>query len=440
MLIMFRTRNFNSFKDDVILDLRKTSYTQHPGHTFKCGDYELLKTVAIYGANASGKSNLISAITRFGSDVVNQLYDMDKDFQRSNSRTLISAQPFLLTDKIDNEIEFEMVFYNNGYTFQYGYSIEEKMIKTEWLFVNNEVVFDRANENIEFGDKYKEILDKYNKVKSERLYIGIIDYFVSDESVSKIMKEFSDFFRNKLEVYTNVFLETSVKGFLFNTVSDRKISRNENLREKVTEYVRKIDVGIRNIIIDERSIEVNDEGEKKQIKLSYAMHDVYNDNGKIIDQRPFELKYESSGTICFISIIEEIILMLEKGGVFIVDELSARLHPVITKFIIDLFQSKVNINNAQLIFTSHDTSQMNKEQFRRDEIVLVDKNEQGVSRIYALSDLDVRSDASFDKDYFKGKYGALPIIKDFYDRGDEIDAKIKSKSSKNYWPEKDLYR
>lgn len=91
MLIMFRTKNFNSFKDDVILDLRKTKYTQHMNHTFKCGNYDLLKTIAIYGANASGKSNLITAITKYNLFIVQQLYE-DKNSSRNESkRALVTA-------------------------------------------------------------------------------------------------------------------------------------------------------------------------------------------------------------------------------------------------------------------------------------------------------------------------------------------------------------
>jgi len=429
MLIMFRTQNFNSFKDDVILDLRKTNYTQHMGHTFKCGKYDLLKTIAIYGANASGKSNLISAITKYSMFIINQLYSADEERKKDNETLLISANPFWLTNEINKEMEFEMVFYNEGYFFQYGYSIEDKIIRSEWFYVNDEVVFDRTNENIEYGNKYKAILEKYDKVKIDRLYIGVIDYFVSDEIINSIMVNFKMFFITKLQTYTNISIDVSIKGIYGGSIENNKINENDDLRKKVIEYVRKIDVGIKDIVIDKKLILSEQIGiEPKPLNTSYAMHDVYNDKGEIIDKKRFEFKFESSGTIRFISIIEEIILMLEEGGVFIVDELSARLHPVITKFIIDLFQSDVNINNAQLIFTTHDISQMNKEQFRRDEIVLVDKNKQGVSKIYALSNLDVRSDASFDKDYFKGKYGALPIIKEFYDSGVAEDGKVKTKS------------
>ena len=428
MLIMFRTKNFNSFKDDVVLDLRRTNYSQHKGHTFKCGKYDLLKTIAIYGANASGKSNLISAITKYNLFVIQQLYKDNDVNKKDNENTLILANPFLLTDKINKEMEFEMVFYNNGYSFQYGYTIEEKIIRSEWLDVNDETVFERNGEDIEFGDKYKEILQMYDKVRVDRLYVGVMDYFVSDKIIVNIMESFKDFFAHKLQIYTNVFVDMSVKGFYSDSLEKSKINDDEDLRKKVVEYVKKIDVGIRDILIDKKNVGYEENGDEKQLNLSYALHDVYNSNNEVVGKKPFEFNLESSGTIRFISIIEESILMLEQGGVFFVDELSSRLHPVITKFIIDLFQSEVNNKNSQLIFTTHDISQMNKEQFRRDEIVLVDKNKQGVSKIYALSNLDVRSDASFDKDYFKGKYGALPIIKEFYDSGVAEDGKVKTKS------------
>ena len=102
---------------------------------------------------------------------------------------------------------------------------------------------------------------------------------------------------------------------------------------------------------------------------------------------------------------------INNGGVFIVDELTARLHPVLAKFIVDLYQNEYN-NKAQLIFTTHDVSLLNRDQFRRDEIAFVDKTVQGESTIYTMADLKVRSDASFLKDYLSGKYGAVPIIKD----------------------------
>lgn len=101
--------------------------------------------------------------------------------------------------------------------------------------------------------------------------------------------------------------------------------------------------------------------------------------------------------------------MTEKGGVFVVDEISARLHPLLTKLIIDIFQDSKN-TKAQLIFTTHDISLLKKEQFRRDEVIFIDKNLRGESSLYSLSDLKVRDDATFHKEYLQGKYGAIPIF------------------------------
>ena len=112
--------------------------------------------------------------------------------------------------------------------------------------------------------------------------------------------------------------------------------------------------------------------------------------------------------------------MISKGGVFIVDEMSARLHPLLTKMIVDIFCSSCN-KKAQLIFTTHDVSLLNYNQFRRDEIVFVDKNECGESSLYALSDLKVREDASFSKEYLQGKYGAIPIFQYNEISGGELD-------------------
>jgi AAA15 family ATPase/GTPase len=123
----------------------------------------------------------------------------------------------------------------------------------------------------------------------------------------------------------------------------------------------------------------------------------------------FELDMESSGTIRYFSFIQNILNIIENGGVFIVDEMSARLHPVLTKFIVDLFQGEKN-QEAQFIFTTHDISLMNRKQLRRDEIAFVEKNERGESSLYTLADIKARSDASFSKDYMSGKYGAIPMI------------------------------
>lgn len=406
MLIMFRINNYMSFQNDSILDLRKTKYREHMGHIINIDNFEILKTSVIYGANASGKSNFISSIAAFQDMVRGQFFQEDNDDGDSNSRFRI--KPFLFSENIDNVSEFEMIFYNEK-LFQYGFSVDSGNIESEWLMVDNELVFDRTEDSIEFGEGYKSILETYNKYRKDRLYIAIIDYFAVEQELKSILTPFKDFFVNKLNLYFEIILESSIKGAASGVKVTNKLEKDEMFRRNVAEYLKKIYVGIEDVIVDIEVKESKTTGEKEEKKVVKTMHSVFDSDGNKKASKPLELQYESSGTLRFFSFIQEILQIMDNGGVFVVDELSSRLHPILTKFIVDLFQSDIN-TKTQLIFTTHDTNLMNKNQFRRDEIVFVDKDNRGISKIYALSDLDVRKDASFEKDYFTGKYGAIPII------------------------------
>lgn len=415
MLIMFRAKNYTSFKEDVILDLRQTSYREHSNHVFEHGDFNLLKTTVIYGANASGKSNLISAISSYKDFILNQLFsskdnDIDSDILINNK---IPIEPFLLGENVEKEMEFEMIFSYKNIMYQYGYSIEEENICTEWLYVNNELVYDRKKSHIEYGKKYSSVLSQYKKVREDRLYISILDYFVVEDNLKLIIDTFKEYFRVQLNVYFEIFFQSSIKGISSYTGFHKEIIENESFRKKVSEYINKIDVGIREIVVDRVTMTNKRTGEKEDKFVLKSIHDVYDTKGNIVGKKDFDLRYESSGTLRFLSFIQEILKMMERGGIFVADELSSRLHTFLTKFIVDMFQSDLNKMNAQLIFTTHDISLMNKEQFRRDEVVLVDKNKEGASTIYTLADLGVRKDATFNKDYFKGKFGAIPIVNIF---------------------------
>ena len=184
---------------------------------------------------------------------------------------------------------------------------------------------------------------------------------------------------------------------------------NKAFREKVEYYLRLIDVGIKRLDVQTETILNERTGRKKKEKVVRTVHDVYDEAGNVVGEKLFDLQQESTGTLRFLAYIQNIIEMISKGGVFIVDEMSARLHPLLTKLIVDIFCSSQN-KKAQLIFTTHDISLLNNNQFRRDEIVFVDKNERGESTLYALSDIKVREDATFSKDYLQGKYGAIPIL------------------------------
>lgn len=232
-----------------------------------------------------------------------------------------------------------------------------------------------------------------------------MDYFAEGQ-VKKIVDGFKEYLKNKFDVHFELILEGSVKGLVSGVSFSRRIAEDEEYRKTVEKFVRVADVGITGLSVEENMDENTKEHRPFEIK---TIHNVYNSKGEVVGEEKFELNMESSGTIRYFSFIQYILDVIERGGVFIVDEMSARLHPILSKFIVDLFQSNKN-KTAQLIFTTHDISLMNRQQFRRDEIAFVEKNERGESSLYTLADIKARSDASFSKDYMLGKYGAIPVI------------------------------
>lgn len=414
MLIMFRVKNFASFKDEVVLDMRAMSYKDMKNHVLEAGKNKVVKTLAVYGKNASGKSNLISALYYFESFVYNQFFDAgnrDDEVDLGDRMPNIKRSTFKLGIVADDDSEFEIIFSCNDRTYQYGFVIhdipEEKKysIKEEWLFVDEKMVFDRQQDSISFGKKYENELKSIDKQRQDRLYIGVLDYFAEGE-VKNIVDEFKTYLKHKFNVHFELILEGSVKGIVSGVSFSKRIVEDEEYRKTIEKFIRVADVGIVGLSIEENKDERTRERNPYKVK---TIHNVFDDNGKVVRQEKFELNMESSGTNRYLSFIQYILNIIEDGGVFIVDELSARLHPILTKFIVDLFQSKRN-KEAQLIFTTHDISLMNRKQFRRDEIAFVEKNQKGESTLYTLADIKARSDASFAKDYMAGKYGAIPVL------------------------------
>lgn len=414
MLIMFRVKNFASFKDEVILDMRAVSYKDMKSHVLESGKNKAVKTLAIYGKNASGKSNLISALYYFESFVYNQFFDAgnrDDEADLGDRMPNVKRSTFKLSEQANDDSEFEILFRENDRTYQYGFVIhddlEEKKynIKEEWLLVDDKQVFDRQQDTLSFGKRYESELRKIDKQRQDRLYIGVLDYFAEGE-VKKIVDEFKSYLKHQFNVHFELIFEGSVKGLVSGVSFSKRIVEDEEYRKTIEKFIRVADVGIVGLSIEENKDEATKDRHPFEVK---TVHHVYNEKGDIVREEKFELNMESSGTIRYFSFIQYVLNIIERGGVFIVDEMSARLHPILTKFIVDLFQGKMN-KEAQLIFTTHDISLMNRNQFRRDEIAFVEKNKRGESTLYTLADISVRSDASFAKDYMAGKYGAIPVL------------------------------
>ena len=409
---MFKVRNYTSFKEESILDMRATSYVQHPSHVIHVDDrLSLLKTTALYGANASGKSNLISAMFFFEQYIFSQFINKNgnEDFETEEAGIKMKLEPFSLSDSVNEASEFDIIFLHHGKQIQYGFECTSKEVLNEWLFINDKKVFERSGTELSFGSKYQKMLGAYKKLPAERLYIAVLEYFLDEEAKEEVLGDFISFFSKEYNVYSEILFESTVKGLAGMIGLSRKLVRNQSYRKKVEQYLRLIDVGIKRLDVQTETIFDERTGKKKREKVVRTVHDIYDKDGNPVGEKLFSLRQESTGTLRFLAYIQNIIEMISNGGVFIVDEMSARLHPLLTKLIVDIFCSEQN-EKAQLIFTTHDISLLNKDQFRRDEVVFVDKNERGESSLYALSDLKVREDATFSKDYLQGKYGAIPIF------------------------------
>lgn len=412
MLLMFKVKNYTSFKNEAILDMRATAYVQHPTHVMQVNDkLGLLKTTALYGANASGKSNLISAMFFFEQYIFSQFINKNEnqDFESNKIGVKMKLEPFSLSNETNDASEFDIIFLHNNKQIQYGFECTSKEVLTEWLYINDKKVFERTGIELSFGSKYQKMLGAYKKLPAERLYIAVLEYFLDEEGKKVILDDFISFFNKEYNVFTEILFESTVKGLAGMVGLSKKLVSNKGYRNKVEQYLRLVDVGIKRLDVQTETIFDERTGKKKKEKVIRTVHDIYDETGNVVGEKLFDLHQESTGTLRFLAYIQNAIEMISKGGVFIVDEMSARLHPLLTKLIVDIFCSSQN-TKAQLIFTIHDISLLNNNQFRRDEVVFIDKNERGESSLYALSDLKVREDATFNKDYLQGKYGAIPIF------------------------------
>ena len=412
MLLMFKVKNYTSFKNEAILDMRATAYVQHPTHVMQVNDkLGLLKTTALYGANASGKSNLISAMFFFEQYIFSQFINKNEnqDFESNKIGVKMKLEPFSLSNETNDASEFDIIFLHNNKQIQYGFECTSKEVLTEWLYINDKKVFERTGIELSFGSKYQKMLGAYKKLPAERLYIAVLEYFLDEEGKKVILDDFISFFNKEYNVFTEILFESTVKGLAGMVGLSKKLVSNKGYRNKVEQYLRLVDVGIKRLDVQTETIFDERTGKKKKEKVIRTVHDIYDETGNVVGEKLFDFHQESTGTLRFLAYIQNAIEMISKGGVFIVDEMSARLHPLLTKLIVDIFCSSQN-TKAQLIFTTHDISLLNNNQFRRDEVVFIDKNERGESSLYALSDLKVREDATFNKDYLQGKYGAIPIF------------------------------
>lgn len=404
MLIRFSFKNFKSFKNENCLDMEATSLKEHEYNVAKTENGEYLKVSAIYGANASGKTNVLQAF-----DYMKKRILVSDDSKKNSPIDEENIYSFMINNA-PIALEVEILAKNNK-IYKYGFEVLKDTIISEWLFekrVNKfYAIFERENNNVSMKpnkisglvniDEKTLFLNIYSKIdRNNEDFSNVYDWFVNSMYLDLGNPNFERFINNRVSL---------------------KILSDENYKKELLKFIKTFDSGIEGIRTTPDSIEA--------VKNNNGIIDIEvlhrGENGEI-KALPFYL--ESNGTRKMFHLFDFFMDALKNGMVLFVDELDAKLHPLLTRYIINLFHnSQTNIGNGQLIYSTHDTVNLNKETFRRDEIWFAEKDKDGISEIYALSDYileddknagkKVRNDATYNKDYLTGRYGAIPVLEEF---------------------------
>ncbi len=406
MLIRFCFKNFKSFKNENCLDMEATALKEHEYNVAKTENGDYLKISAIYGANASGKTNVLQAFSYMKKKVL-----VSDDSRINNNLNEENIFSFMINNEpISLEVE---ILAKNNKIYKYGFEVLNNAIISEWLYekrINKFYeIFERTNNNIEVKDNKNKLLGLAN-VDEKNLFLNVF---------AKIDKNNEDF-NNVYEWFINAnYLDLGDPNFenALNTRISLKIIEDEKYKEELLKFIRTFDATIDSINISPNSIE-----ELKNTNGIVKVELVH--NGEDGNKKALPLVLESNGTMKMFHLFDFLMDTLRNGMVLFVDELDAKLHPLLTRYIINLFHnSEKNIGNGQLIYSTHDTVNLNKETFRRDEIWFAEKDKNGVSEIYSLSDYimedengnakKIRNDATYNKDYLTGRYGAIPVLEEF---------------------------
>ncbi len=423
MIQEFSFGNFRSFKDIQTLNMagakiKSKNKELDVKNIITIDDkLSLLKSKAIYGANASGKSNVVRALLLFIKTVHSSVIQDDILDVVSDS--------FKLSSESENSPSFfQMVFHREDTKFRYGFEADSKKIHSEWLFATShkreQVYFLRENEtiieidktNFNEGHKYFELLNenqtKGNKVSSTSLFLTVLASF--QFPISKIVKNYIE----NINVVNG--LESGNRLFQF----AKKEMQKEEKKNFTTKLLKYADVGIEHILTYEVSEDLTNKVIEKSLKsreeipdtLLVSVKNKVGENSKKLVVFPFH-ESESEGTKKIFELSPVLHHVLKNGIPLFIDEFDARFHPLLTKKIVELFNSATN-KNAQLIFVTHDTNLLSADLLRRDQIDFVEKDKYGASYLYTLVQFKgVRNTASFEKDYIQGKYGAIPFLGDF---------------------------
>jgi AAA15 family ATPase/GTPase len=417
MLLEFRVKNFRSLRDEQVFSLvasndKALQELNTMSSNAKSAPSRILRSAVIYGPNAGGKSNLVKAL-QYMRGVVVESASVIQPGQTFN------IQPFRLdTESITQPTEFEITFVLDGVRYQYAFTLSTDRVIEEYL-----LVYKAFKPQQWFARKYDPETDKdtyefsaslkgqknlwEGATRQNALFLSMAVQLNSEQ-----LRPIFDWFSNYLTIFNDITP--------LNPNFSVDLLRHPDGKRAICDFLTTADISIADINVVSRKIMgrtisfdlatgvKNDNFEEQMVDELQFQH--VTEKGKAV----FSLKEESFGTQRLFYLAGPILDMLDKGRTLIVDELDSSLHPLLVRRLVELFQNPdINSKNAQLIFTTHDTSLLDIELFRRDQIWFVEKDKYQASRLYPLSDFSPRNKEALERGYLLGRYGALPFFSEW---------------------------
>lgn len=404
MLCQFTVKNFKSIRDEVTFDMQAAAISEHEDRIIKDTDDELyLPVSAVYGPNGGGKSNVLEALHSLVTKVLRPLYATSNNEDVAIKMKKLVIEPFVFDAKTINEpTEFELFFRTAQAEYRYELTVKKEVIEYERLdrikleTGRKSALFERDENEINLKGAFARL--KTSDELSDTL--PLLSYLGITYSKNEVVQDVLDWFDEEIDFlnYGNPVQELRMA-----------VSKSEDVKRLMIQMIQEMDLDIVDFRVEEK------ENDRIEVFTKHVVNK-YEAELNLLD--------ESSGTKKLFGLLPFIAKSLLKGTTLVIDELDAKIHPVLLKYLIMTFSNmEKNKKGAQLIFTSHDLSTMNSEVFRRDEIWFVAKGNRQNSKLYSLVEFknkkgeSVRKDAKFDKQYLEGKYGADPYLRKIIDWG-----------------------
>lgn len=386
MLLQFSVTNHKSIKNTATISMKSSkdrtlqSILMSPD-----GKKELVPVLAIYGANAAGKSNVLHALLLMRDMVCGESAKPLKGEK-------LKHDPFAFTNESDQPTSFEVIYYYNGIKYAYGYSFDRNSIISEYLYHwpngREALIFSRDKNKYEFRENIQEQMTLASRTSENKLYLVSSNEWNCPQTEKAYL-----WFQQKLKGLVGM-------GLTFD-VSLKAIKAGGNTKQRVLKEMLLADLGIRDVIINE----------SKDDPAISTVHQISNEDGTS-QFYTLRIEQESMGTQRFFSRIGMWMESLENGSVLVVDEIESSMHPLLTRHLIEMVQDpEINTKQAQLIFTTHDTSLLGQKLLRRDQIWFAEKDEKTMqTEVYALTEFSPRKEENIEKGYLQGRYGAIPFV------------------------------